>query len=109
MSTPEGIDPELEAHVLQQETERQEDAGHLSRHPDTGWPNGLKVVVILVCVGLIMNGLGLLAIIMTGRNIILNVDCNNADRLAEISQGLEKGGILKNGTITIKPCDKEGD
>jgi hypothetical protein len=105
--TPMGVDPELEAHVLKQETERQEDAGHLSRHPEAGWPKGLKTVVVLVIVAILANTVGWFMIYTTGRNVIVTVDCNNADRLGEITQGLEKGGIIKNGTITIKPCDRQ--
>lgn len=105
--TPIGVDPELEAQVLQQETERQEDAGHLSRHPDTGWPKGLKTVVVLVIVAILANTVGWALIYTTGRNVIVTVDCNNADRLGEVTQGLERSGIIKDGVITIKPCDRK--
>lgn len=69
---------------------------------------------ILLCVAVVMNGLGLLAI--WGANYfdsqrdsreVVEIDCNNAARLSELEEGVSQILNIPKDAIFIRPCDEE--
>ena len=103
------VDPALEEKVLQ-------DAADASSSSDRrkGWSPEVRVLVIMLACGLMMNGVGLFAIWMTNYldsrrndNQVVQIDCNSAARLSELEEGVSKILDIPKDAIRIRPCDKK--
>lgn len=100
-----GVDPDLEKKVLAEAGEPND---------RRRWSKELKVVLVMVGVGLVMNGVGLFMIYLTDKwdkerqaNLIEDLDCINGERIAALEEGVSSYVGIPADAIIITPCNKE--
>lgn len=100
-------DPELEAKVLQEAAAYD---GTIERR--AGWSSELKTVVIMLSVGLVMNGIGLFAMWLTNyydarrdAREVVQIDCNSRQAIEDaLNQLYQQNG--RDYRIDIR-CDRD--